>query len=143
MRTKKEIDKQIMQEDLKQIGINIKNFRKSYKNISDTSSEDINGLTQKQLAEQLNVSNNTISLIEQGKSLPSLPRILKICNVLKISLFDIFKDTSYVYTRVPKDIMDKYEQLNDSDKYVVNILIEGLYKKQKASEDKYKNIYKN
>lgn len=140
MRTKKVIIKEEMERDLKQIGINIRNFRKSHQSTSYTASKYI-GLTQKELAKELGVSNNTISLMEQGKSWPSLPRVLHVCKVLEISLFDIFKDTSYVYTKMPDDIMNKYEQLNDSDKYAVNILIDGLYKRQKNSDSKYKQIY--
>lgn len=135
-------DKEKMEQDIKQIGINIKNFRKLYKNTSDTSSEDVMGLTQKELAEKLNVSTNTISLMEQGKSWLSLPKILKLCKVLDISLFDIFRDTSYVYTKVPKNIMDRYEQLNYNDKKVINVLIDCLYRKQKFSEKKQQSMSK-
>lgn len=133
-------DKEKMEQDIKQIGINIKNFRKLYKNTSDTCSEDVIGLTQKELAEKLDVSINTISLMEQGKSWMSLPKILQLCKALDISLFDIFKDTSYVYTNVPKNIMDRYEQLNNRDKKTINALINHLYKIQKASEERQKSM---
>lgn len=43
------------------------------------------GLTQEKLAESLNVDINTIKYIEQGRRLPSLPMLIRICRELQIS----------------------------------------------------------
>lgn len=141
-----------IERDIKQIGINIKNARKIYtdefttmamrkrkKNFKDPNT----GLTQEELARKVGVSTNSISLIELGKTTLSLPKILQICKALNISLFDIFKDTSYIYTKAPTDLFDKYEQLNKHDKKIVEALINYLYKEQRISDEKKKKISAN
>ena len=126
-----------IEQDIIQIGINIKKARKDYKDERTAmlmkkrkkNFKDLNiGLTQEELARKVGVSTNSISLIELGKTTLSLPKILQICKALNISLFDIFKDTSYIYTKAPTDLFDKYEQLNKHDKKIVEALINYLYK---------------
>ena len=43
------------------------------------------GLSQMQLASLINISNNHLSNIENGKSIPSLSTFIAICNALQIS----------------------------------------------------------
>ena len=141
-----------IEQDIIQIGINIKKARKDYKDERTAmlmkkrkkNFKDLNiGLTQEELARKVGVSTNSISLIELGKTTLSLPKILRICEALNISLFDIFKDTSYIYTKVPTDLSDKYEQLNKHDKKIVEALINYLYKEQRISDEKKKRISAN
>ena len=40
------------------------------------------GMTQEQLAEITNVASNSISRIERGLLMPTLPTLIDICNVL-------------------------------------------------------------
>ena len=47
------------------------------------------GLTQKQLAEQINVSDKTISKWENGFSTPDTTILLDLCNVLDISVNEL------------------------------------------------------
>lgn len=47
-------------------------------------------LTQEQLAEKVNVTRQTISLIEAGKYNPSINLCIAICKVLDKTLNDIF-----------------------------------------------------
>jgi len=48
------------------------------------------GLTQMELAELVGVNRFHISNIERGKSLPSVKLLIKIANVLDVSLNDLF-----------------------------------------------------
>ncbi len=48
------------------------------------------GLTQSQLAERVNVSNETISRLERGVSMPSLKTLEKMARCLKIPLSTFF-----------------------------------------------------
>ena len=146
-----ENEKKIKQ-NIIQIGINIKKARKDYKDERTAmlmkkrkkNFNDLNiGLTQEELARKVGVSTNSISLIELGKTTLSLPKILQICKALNISLFDIFKDTSYIYTKAPTDLFDKYEQLNKHDKKIVEALINYLYKEQRISDEEKKRISAN
>lgn len=50
-------------------------------------------LTQFQLAEKINVSQNFLGDIERGIKLPSVPKLIKLSNVLKISLDSMFTDS--------------------------------------------------
>ena len=65
----KEIKSQI-----KRIGLNLQEYRVKSK------------LTQESLAEELDCSVNTIKYIEQGKRVPSLPMLLRICKKIGLKL---------------------------------------------------------
>ncbi len=72
-----------MQEDiLIQISNKIKETRKSKKT------------TVEQLAKQANVSKGLISQIENNRTIPSLPVLMKIVHSLNLDLTDFFKDIS-------------------------------------------------
>ena len=63
-------------------------------------------LTQEQLAEKLNISINAVSKWESGLNLPDVSLMLNLCNLLKITLNELFigekiKDEDY------KEIADK------------------------------------
>lgn len=62
-----------MQLDLVSMGARIAARRKSL------------GLSQRQLAERLNISNNHISNIERGRENPGLDTLIGICNELKVT----------------------------------------------------------
>ena len=51
------------------------------------------GLTQAQLAEKANLTNNYISNIETQHSIPSLETLVKICNALNITPNDLLMGT--------------------------------------------------
>lgn len=51
-------------------------------------------LTQADLADQLDVSRQTINAIETGKFDPSLPLAFKIARLFEMSIEDIFQDES-------------------------------------------------
>lgn len=48
-----------------------------------------NGLTQKELAERLNSSQNTISNYEKGIRTPTVKKLLEIANLLGCSVMDL------------------------------------------------------
>jgi len=50
------------------------------------------GYTQFQLAEKINVSESTISLIERGLQSPSVFLVLDIANVLEININELLKN---------------------------------------------------
>ena len=47
-------------------------------------------LTQKQLAEKINIAHQSYQAYEAGISLPTLENLLKLCYVLNTSLNDLF-----------------------------------------------------
>ena len=52
---------------------------------------DQSGISQEELARQLQVHTNTISFLERGLRTPSFLLVIDICNVLQISLIDLAK----------------------------------------------------
>jgi len=50
----------------------------------------IRGITQEQLAEHLGIEQKHVSLIEHGKSYPSLDRLTKIAEALQVPLPELF-----------------------------------------------------
>ena len=52
----------------------------------------VNGLSQEQLAEKLNVSRQAISKWERGDGLPDFMVMLKLCELLEITLNDLISD---------------------------------------------------
>lgn len=44
------------------------------------------------LAKKSNVSNSTVSLLLNGKTKPQVYTLLLLCNVLEISIYDLFSD---------------------------------------------------
>ncbi len=49
------------------------------------------GITQEELAERVGVSRQTIIAMEKGNYAPSILLALKVANVFKVSVEDIFK----------------------------------------------------
>ena len=105
-------------EVLKIVGQNIKNIRKS------------KGITQEQLAENLNKSINMISLLENGSSGASEPTIVDICNSLKVDANSIFKGLlTYNIEEKDKYIIDNLSVFSNEDKDIVINLMEYIINK--------------
>ena len=83
----------------KSFGNKIKNARKKM------------GLTQFELAEKVNVSQNFLGDIERGIKLPSLPKLILLSNTLKISLDSMFVDSLDNILQEPKEIYYTDKQL--------------------------------
>ena len=65
------------------------------------------GLSQEQLAEQLNVSRQAISKWEAGQSIPESDKLLSISNYFNVSLDYLMKDET-------QDTISEKEQINTS-----------------------------
>ena len=110
------------------IGKNIQKIRKS------------NGYTQEKLAEEIEVSVRYISDIEQDKSKPSYEVLIKICNIFKIGLDQIF--CNYINTKENKSMeysLAGFDKLSKRDKEKFNITLaeNGLKGLDKAYENSY------
>lgn len=80
-----------MRHDLKECGKRIQQFRKE------------RGLTQEQLAEKLNVSENTIAKIESGLRRPSIDFLLELSDLFRsIYQLSCFRYSSRGYGRLFK-----------------------------------------
>ena len=69
------------------------------------------GLTQFELAEKLNISQNFLGDIERGNKLPSLKKLIELSNLLKISLDYLFAGSLDNVLFEPGDIYYTDKQL--------------------------------
>lgn len=83
-----------------------------------------NGLTQKQFASMLNISNNHLSNIERGKSAPSFLLFLDICSKLKINTDYIALGN--VCADVDDEIIQKIKKCSDEDKIKISKIIDAF-----------------
>ena len=91
-----------------------------------------NGFTQEQLAEQIGVSVRYVSDVEQDRAKPSYEVLIKICNIFKISLNQVFSE--YLTVTENKSLaypLAGYEKLAEADKKTIEHLIMYFNKKQK------------
>lgn len=117
--------------DMKKIGQNFKNIRLE------------KNLTQKELAKVIELSSNAISYFENGKSSISFERMIQLCQVLEVSLFDMLKGTSIVRTKIPKETSEKYQQLNDINKKIVDDILTAFIKNQRVAEKSEEFHFRN
>lgn len=99
----------------KKLGLKIKELRKR------------KGLTQEQLAELINMEQNSISVIESGRNFPTLGTLEKIAQILEVNLSDFFNydyiDDIETIKASTKDIIRKMDdnQIRQLFKYVKSI----------------------
>ena len=94
------------------IGKNLQKLRRSH------------GYTQEKLAEAIDCSARYISDIEQDKSKPSYENLIKICNVFKIGLNDIFSEyLDITENKALKYSLSGFETLNQNNKDTIEHLI--------------------
>lgn len=100
------------------IGKNLQKLRRSH------------GYTQEKLAELIDCSARYISDIEQDKSKPSYENLVKICNVYKIGLDDIFSEyLKITENKALKYSLSGFETLEQNNKETIEHLI--MYFNQK------------
>ena len=91
-----------MKTDFSAMGVRIKMRRKELK------------MSQAELAEKVNVSNNHISSIETGKQLPSLPTFVEICEQLQTTP-DFLLLGSLHTNNIPQNIYESLRLCNERD----------------------------
>lgn len=85
---------------------------------------EMRGISQKELAEMINVSNNRLSNWEQGINRPNADIIATLCTALKVSpseLLDVHLDTDNL-TEQERKVISAYRTKPDLQKSV-NILL--------------------
>lgn len=101
-----------------EIGKNLQQIRKS------------NGYTQERLAEEIEVSVRYVSDIEQDRSKPSYEVLIRICNLFKVSLDQIFSEHLKIKENKSLEYsIAGYEHLSKEDKETIEHLITYFNKK--------------
>ncbi len=82
-------------------------------------------LTQAQLAEKLNITDRAISKWETGKCMPDSSIILELCNVLDISVNELFSgeviEMENYTLKAEENILELKKQKEDSDKNMLRL----------------------
>ena len=98
--------------DYTKIGIRLKRYRQKAH------------LTQEMLADKIDVATSTIAHAESGTSKPSLPLLLKVANVLNITLDQLVCDNLPVAeTYLDKDIADLLNDCTITEKQIIRDII--------------------
>lgn len=111
-----------MKEYLKNLGLKIKFYRENA------------GFTQEQLSEHINISQNFLSQIENGRRSPSLKTIIKISEVLKMPIFLLFQfdDNSRKETNILKKYEPLIKSLNKKEQlFLSDVIKETAFKLKK------------
>lgn len=82
-------------------------------------------IKQSELAEKLDISNNHISSIENGREKPSLDILLKICEELKVTPDYLLLGNIHT-NDIPQNIMDGLRLCSDADIALARQFIELL-----------------
>ena len=85
-------------------------------------------IKQAELAEKLNISNNHMSSIENGRQKPSLDVFIQICNVLNVTPDYLLLGSMHAYN-IPQDIIDKLHLCNQCDIELTRDFVELLVKR--------------
>lgn len=86
-------------------------------------------MSQAELAEKVNVSNNHISSIETGKQIPSLTTFVKICEQLDTTP-DFLLLGSLHTDNLPKKIYDSLALCNKKDLPLIQDIVENFVSKR-------------
>lgn len=68
-------------------------------------------LTQKAIAEQINISTASYSRIETGAQRPSMESLKNICHVLDLSFYDVVEISGYSKFAINKAKRERYQEL--------------------------------
>jgi transcriptional regulator with XRE-family HTH domain len=74
------------------------------------------GQTQEQVAEILGVNTETISRIERGATLPTLPRLLALADLYDVPVEQLFRRSSSRVPDVGAELADLLGRLSDADR---------------------------
>ena len=88
------------------------------------------GYTQEYVAEKIDKSIDIYRSIENGRSVGSVATLLNICNVLEITMDDIFYDLlNKKDVILDKNLYNNFQELNMDNKELINIIVNYMQKK--------------
>lgn len=94
-------------------------------------------IKQAELAEKLNISNNHMSSIENGRQKLSLDIFIRICDLLNVTPDYLLLGSMHAYN-IPQDIIDKLLLCNQSDIELAGDFIELLVKRNNKTHNEPK-----
>lgn len=74
------------------------------------------GLTQAQVAERLNISNEAVSRMERGTIMPTVARLIQLAHIFDCEATDLLKESSHSIHDQTRRLIDLMKQLNDTER---------------------------
>ena len=74
------------------------------------------GLTQAQVAERLNISNEAVSRMERGTIMPTVARLIQLAHIFDCEATDLIKESSHNIHDQARRLIDLMKQLNDTER---------------------------
>ena len=96
---------------------------------------EINGMSQKELAQKLGVVPSRVSNWETGANCPTIDILFEVCEILNVSINDIYgvyPNSKFVLTYDEQEIIKQYRELDDHGKEMVDFVLDTEYKRLKA-----------
>ena len=92
-------------------------------------------IEQKELARQLNITPNSVSNWECGRSRPDVSLLPELCRVLEITPFELMgMHNPAVYSEHERLHMDKYRKLAGRDRYLVDNMMDSMLVMREAED---------
>ena len=97
---------------------------------------ELRGIEQKELGAKLNIVGNAVSNWENGRARPDINLLPDLCSELGITLYELFDidDPLLRHTKREQYLLSRYRNLNDSNKYLVDNLIQSMERLGMVSE---------
>ena len=94
------------------------------------------GMEQKELARQLGITGNSVSNWENGRSRPDINLIPKLCELLHVTLYELFDmtDPNVRLTTGEQLHIDAYRQLSKGHRFAVDALTDSLLTVQRTDQ---------
>ena len=96
-----------------------------------------NGMTMKDLADQIGVSESAISQYENGKRQPGFETLKELSGIFNVSvdyLLDIDRDNEFTISKQERELLEIYKKAKQSDKAHVNALAKAIEQILKVDE---------
>lgn len=90
----------------------------------------LRGIKQSDLAKMLGTAPTTVSSWERGANAPDIETLIEICNILKISIKEMYGIDEISLNHNEVILVDKYRQLDSLSQEIVNYIIDAELKRQ-------------
>lgn len=84
------------------------------------------GLTQAQVAEILNISNEAVSRMERGSIMPTVARLIQLANIFACEAADLLTESSNLVADQSKRLAILLSTLNESERSALLDIIESV-----------------
>lgn len=91
------------------------------------------GMTQAQVAEKLNISNEAVSRMERGTIMPTVARLIQLAEIFQCSAAHLLIDSSHALNDQSQKLNELLAQLNENERIKLMEIIEMMIAWRKIS----------